>query len=100
MPAWVERGLKAGVRAWVGCLLFVISQYFLTHQPIDRLPGVPARVGDLFARPPQYLRSIPEVRRPLGVAVSGDGNIYVTESGGERMIRAYDSAGREIASFA
>ena len=100
VPAWVKLALIAAFLACLGWLLFIIIQYFLTHQPIDRLPGVPSRVGDLFARPPQYLRSIPEVRRPLGVAVSGDGNVYVTESGGERMIRVYDSAGREIASFA
>jgi DNA-binding beta-propeller fold protein YncE len=36
----------------------------------------------------------------MGVAVSQDGKVYVTEVGGERMIHIYNSRGQEVGSFA
>jgi len=81
-------------------VLLLASQYLRTGKPIQELPGVPPPVSRLFEGPPRYLRSIDGVQRPLGVAVSEDGKVYVTESAGERKIRVFDSAGQELSSFA
>lgn len=83
--------------AWVALLA---TQYFRTGKPIGDLPGVPPPVANLFKTPARYVNSFYGVQRPLGVAVASDGKVYVTESGGERKIRVFNRAGKEISSFA
>jgi DNA-binding beta-propeller fold protein YncE len=51
--------------------------------------------------PPHYLFSIYGVDKPVGVAVSPDGDrIYVAESGGERLIKTFNRDGEPMVSFA
>jgi len=51
------------------------------------LPGIPEKL-------PHYSSSIYDVSQPMDVAVSPDGNrVYVTETGGKRLVRVYDSSG-------
>ncbi len=53
--------------------------------------------GILQPKLPHYVSSIYGTSQPLGVAVSPSGDrIYVSESGGERLVRVYDKGGQEI----
>src|SRR3990172_815369 len=59
------------------------------------IPGI-SRPGDV----PGYDYSIYGATRPLGVAISGDGErIYVTETDGTRLVRVYDSSGKEVGTL-
>ena len=50
---------------------------------------------------PHYLFSIYGVDQPVGIALSPDAEtIYVSESGGERLIRSFDRDGNALATFA
>jgi len=73
--------------------------YARTRKPLPEvLPPAPA-VAQAFK--PHFLFSIYGVEKPLGVAVTPQGNrIYVTESGGERMIRVFDRDGNPLFAFA
>ena len=86
--------------AGLGWVLFLGIQYFLTKQSITQLTGVPPPIADLFRDRPSYIGSLEDVERPLGVAVASDGNVYVSESAGERMVRVFNRDGDEIAEFA
>ena len=82
--------------AWV---LLLTAQYCPTKQPISQL--VPPPVGSLFGEASfQYVDSINGLQNPMGVAVGQDGRVYVTETGGERMIHVYNRLGQEVGSFA
>ncbi len=48
---------------------------------------------------PRHAAPVEGLRAPLGVAAGPDGTLYVTETGVERALRAFDAAGRPIASF-
>ncbi len=51
--------------------------------------------------PPHYLFSFYGMDRPVGVALSPQGDrIYVSETGGERLVRVFDRDGNEIDSIA
>mgnify|MGYP006418628171 CR=1 FL=1 len=51
--------------------------------------------------PPHYLFSIYGVDEPVGVSVSLDGErIFVSETGGERLIKTFDREGEPLFSFA
>jgi DNA-binding beta-propeller fold protein YncE len=82
-------------------VLLITGQYCSTGKPISELPGVPGLVDDLFDNPSyRYVSSLEGLQDPMGVAVGLDGRIYVTETGGERMIHIYDSRGeQELGSF-
>lgn len=73
--------------------------YLRTRQPLANvLPPAPAVVAQVFE--PRYLFSVHDVRAPIGVAVTPPGDrIYVTESHGERLVRAFDRDGAELFSF-
>jgi len=83
--------LVANVAAW--------SYYLATHKPLlAALPVVEAATRSVA---PHYLFSIQGIPEPIGVTVAPDGSrIYVAESGGERMIRAFDRDGKQLFSFA
>ena len=63
--------------------------YLLNRKPLTALPGL----SDTTM--PHYELSIYGATKPLGVAVTPSGDhIYVTESDGTRVVRAYDHAGK------
>lgn len=83
--------------AWV---LLLTTQYCQTGNRISDLPGV-GPIAGLFDRPSfEYVGSINGLQNPMGVAVGQDGRVYVTETGGERMIHIYNRLGKEVGSFA
>ncbi|MEE8536404.1 MAG: NHL repeat-containing protein [Acidobacteriota bacterium] len=98
-------GLRVGILLLIlialGWVLLITGQYCSTGKPITDLPGVPGVVGGLFDNPSyRYVSSIEGLQGPMGVAVGLDGRVYVTETGGTRMIRIYDSlAEQELGSF-
>jgi len=78
------------------CVLGLFSRYLMQPKPLfEILPVVKVNY------PPHYLFSIYGVDKPVGVAVSPDGErIYVAETGGERLIKVFDRAGKPLFSFA
>ncbi len=98
-------GLRAGILLLIlvalGWVLLITGQYCSTGKPITELPGVPGVVGNLFDNPSyRYVSSIEGLQGPMGVAVGPDGRVYVTETGGTRLIHIYDSLGeQELGSF-
>ncbi len=89
------------VLAILGVILLAVialnAYYLLTRQPITSLPVVRAVAK---TTPPTYLFSISGLSEPFGVAVSPDGQrIYVTETGGARMVRVFDRSGKQLLSF-
>lgn len=74
--------------------LFV--RYLLQPSPLPDLLPLPV---DLTYRP-HYLFSIYGVDKPVGVAVSPDGErVYATESGGQRVVKLFDRDGNPLAAF-
>jgi DNA-binding beta-propeller fold protein YncE len=74
--------------------LFV--RYLLQPGPLPDLLPLPVGVN----YPPHYLFSIYGVDKPVGVAVSPDGErIYATESSGGREIKAFDRDGSLLYEF-
>jgi sugar lactone lactonase YvrE len=74
--------------------LFV--RYLLNPEPLPDLLPLPVDVNYR----PHYMFSIYGIERPVGVAVSPDGErIYTTEIGGEREVKAFDQDGRLLRSF-
>ncbi len=67
----------------------------------------PAPIADLVVPPqaklnlaPHYLFSIYGVDQPVGVGVSQEADrIYVTEMGGARLVKVFDSNGKPLSSF-
>jgi tripartite motif-containing protein 71 len=73
----------------------LFAWYLITRKPISSLP-ILSREGM-----PQYSYSIYGVSKPLGVAVSPDGQrIYVTQSDGKRTTLLYDHDGKLVATLA
>ena len=70
----------------------LFAWYLLNRKPLSELPGLSSTTL------PHYEFSIYGSARPLGVASSPDGDrIYVTASDGDRLVRAYDRAGKQTA---
>src|SRR3972149_5319938 len=99
-PSWVKRGIFLMILIALGWVLLLIAQYCLTGDRISQLPGVPGPVAELFRPSFEYVDSINGLQNPMGVAVGQDGRVYVTETGGERMIHVYNSLRQEGGSFA
>src|SRR3990172_11702387 len=61
--------------SWV---LLLIAQYCQTGDRISDLPGVPPPIAGLFGDEAEYRGELSGIARPLGVAMSEGGRIYVT----------------------
>ena len=83
----------------LGLVLLLGAQYCRTKKPISEI--VPPPVGNLFDEASfKYVDSINGLQNPMGVAVGQGGRVYVTETGGERLIHIYNSLRQEVGSFA
>jgi len=73
------------------------TRYLLNPAP---LPGIlPEAIQPNY--PPHYVFSIYGVDKPFGVAVSPNGDrIYVSEEGGERLVKIFDQNGDQVGAFA
>ena len=70
--------------------------YFKQPAPLPELLPIPVDLN----YPPHYLFSIYEVDRPVGLAISPDGErLYVAETGGERLIKMFDRDGGALGAF-
>jgi len=79
------------------CVGYFVVRYLVKPQPVtDMLPVV-----NQVYYPPTFKMSFPGVDEPVGIALSPDGQrIYVSESGGERLVKIFDRQGKLIKSFA
>ena len=82
-------------------LLCCVSTLFLRYlQKPEPLPEMIPLIEEVDY-PPHYLFSIYGVDKPVGVSASLDGErIFVSETGGERLIKAFDREGEPLFSFA
>jgi DNA-binding beta-propeller fold protein YncE len=96
-----EEAAKAKVRKRrrrkIALLLLIIAIIaYLVYRALSGGSSLPIIGSDL----PAYDSSIYGVTQPMGVAVSPDGNrVYVTESGGHRLVRVFDSSGDEVGTL-
>ncbi len=94
---WSRRRLLVLLIALLVLIAIVIALliiYVFNPQPLPDLLPI-----DLDYEP-HYLFSIYGVEQPMGVTLSPDGErIYVSESGGERLIKMFDRDGNLQASF-
>jgi DNA-binding beta-propeller fold protein YncE len=73
-------------------LLFI--WYLMNRKPLSELPGLGGTAL------PHYQSSIYGSTKPLGVAVTASGDrIYVTSSDGDRLAKAFDHAGKLVATL-
>jgi tripartite motif-containing protein 71 len=82
----------------LACVGYLIFRYLTRPQPLPEL--LPDVISQNINYPPVYQFSIPDLDRPIGVAVSPDEQrIYVTESAGDRLIKMFDRDGNLVLSF-
>ena len=94
LPTKKGKGKRKAVLLIVLLVIFglLFAWYLLNRKPLTELPGLSQ------TKLPHYQFSIYGPARPLGVAASSSGDrIYVTESDGKRVVRAYDRAGKQTA---
>jgi len=86
---------------WVlvgACVLVagLFALYLVDPKPLPELIPLPVNVYS----EPRYRFSTEKVAKPVGVAVSPDGQrIYVAESAGDRLVRILDRNGRKLGQF-
>lgn len=101
VPGWAKLAILLLLLIALGWVLLLTIEYLRTGKPLGDLPGVPEPVVGLFDRPSfEFVKTIDGLNTPMGVAVGRDGKIYVTETGGERMIRVFDRRWNEVGAFA
>ncbi|MEP7193040.1 MAG: hypothetical protein ABI903_09265 [Actinomycetota bacterium] len=95
--ATTMKNKKKKIAALVGLLVILallFVWYLMNRKPLTELPGLG---GSAL---PHYERSLYGVNKPLGVAVTASGDrVYVTESGGTRVVKAYDRAGKAVGTL-
>jgi DNA-binding beta-propeller fold protein YncE len=80
------------------CLVIaaLFALYLLNPKPLPDLIPLPVSVYN----EPHYFFSSAKVDKPVGVALSPDGErIYVAESGGERLVKILDRDGKVVGEF-
>ena len=78
------------------CVAFLFYRYLTRPAPLPELLPVPVDVN----YPPHYLFSIYGVDKPVGVALSPQGDrLYVSETGGDRQIKIFDPDGNPLGAF-
>jgi DNA-binding beta-propeller fold protein YncE len=88
-----EKARKRRQRKTALLLLIAAVIAFLVYRALTGETPIPGISSQL----PQYESTIYGVAQPMGVAVSPDGDrVYVSESGGGRLVRVYDSSGEEV----
>ncbi len=76
-------------------LIGLIIWYLLFRQPLPPLPIIPE------SQVPSYSTSMYGVSDPIGIAVTPDGDrIYVTESGGDKVVAIFDGGLNRIGTAA
>lgn len=86
--ALTKRRLKLALAVVLAAIVAFLLLRFLGCD--DPLPGLGNKL-------PTYATSIYGPKAPMGVAVSPDGErVYVTETGGRRLVRVYDRHGRQV----
>ena len=101
-PAPEEGKKRKKLLIWLGVILALLllvlallAWYLITRKPLNQLPILGSEAM------PTYQYSIYGVDKPLGVAVSADGNrIYVTQSGGKRTTLMFDHDGNLLKTLA
>lgn len=79
------------------CIGILFVRYLIKPEPLPELLPVVNQVD----YPPAYAYSFYGVDKPVGVAVSPDGSrVYVSESGGERLVKVFNRDGELLGSFA
>ena len=79
------------------CLGYFILRYLMNPQPLPEMVPIVNQVN----YPPTYRSMITGVDKPVGVAMSPDGQrLYVVESGGERLVKIFNREGAFLNSFA
>jgi DNA-binding beta-propeller fold protein YncE len=74
-------------------ILLLLLVAFLLYRLLSGDESIPGITKQL----PHYETSIYGAVQPMGVAVSPDGErVYVTESGGRRLVRVYDRSGEQV----
>src|SRR3989337_4340771 len=95
---FVKMAIALLLLAALGWVLLLSAQYCETKQPPSIVPPPVNRLFDKLSF--EYVDSINGLQNPMGVAVGQNGRVYVTETGGERMIHVYNSLREEVGSFA
>jgi len=89
-----RKGLIAALLIALVILALLFVWYLMNRKPLSELPGLTSTTM------PHYEFSIYGTTQPLGVAANAAGDrIYVTESGGERLVRVYDRAGKLVGTL-
>jgi len=89
-----RKGMIAALLALLLILALLFAWYLMNRKPLSELPGLNTTTM------PHYEFSIYGATTPLGVAANASGDrIYVTESGGERLVRVFDRAGKPIGTL-
>jgi DNA-binding beta-propeller fold protein YncE len=89
--------LLAALLLALACTITLALRYAMRPQPLPDLLSLPVAVN--YA--PHYLFSIHGLDSPVGVAVSPEGDrIYVSEAGGDRLVKVLDRNGDPLAAFA
>jgi DNA-binding beta-propeller fold protein YncE len=96
-PTKMSKKRKRQVAALLAALVILallFAWYLLNRKPLSDLPGLSQ------AKVPHYEFSIYGATNPLGVAVSPTGDrIYVTETGGQRLVHVYDRTGKQVGTL-
>lgn len=83
-----RRRLKKAALPAIAAIIALLLWLLLRDD--DSLPGISSQL-------PSYEKSFYGVAQPMDVAVSPDGNrVYVTETGGRRTVRVFDSSGNQL----
>jgi DNA-binding beta-propeller fold protein YncE len=89
-----RKGKIAALLIALVILALLFGWYLMNRKPLSDLPGL----GQ--SKVPHYEFSMYGTTQPLGVAATASGDrIYVTESGGTRLVRVYDAKGKQTGTL-